>query len=68
MIGLGLGVGFWPEHSWGKLGSGARLAPILEPGFVRTIEVARTHHGSPNTQADKFYSFLLQRFEARWNI
>lgn len=68
MIGLGLGVGFWPEHSWGKLGGGARLAPILEPGFVRTIEVARTHHGSPNTQADKFYSFLLQRFEARWNI
>lgn len=68
MIGLGLGVGFWPEHSWGELGSGARLAPILEPGFVRTIEVARTHHGSPNTQADEFYAFLLQRFEARWNI
>lgn len=68
MIGLGLGVGFWPEHSWGELGAGARLAPILEPGFVRTIEVARTRHGSPNTQADEFYAFLLQRFEARWNI
>ncbi|MBS6498923.1 LysR family transcriptional regulator [Slackia sp.] len=68
MIGLGLGVGFWPEHSWGELGTGARLAPILEPGFVRTIEVARTRHGGTNEQADKFYSFLLQRFEARWNI
>ena len=68
MIGLGLGVGFWPEHSWGELGAGARLTPILEPGFVRTIEVARTRHGSPNTQADEFYAFLLQRFEARWNI
>lgn len=68
MIGLGLGVGFWPEHSWGELGVGARLAPILEPGFVRTIEVARTRHGGSNEQADKFYSFLLQRFEARWNI
>ncbi len=68
MIGLGLGVGFWPEHSWGKLGAGARLAPILEPGFVRTIEVARTRHGGSNEQADGFYSFLLQRFEARWNI
>ena len=68
MIGLGLGVGFWPEHSWGELGTGARLAPILEPGFVRTIEVARTRHGGSNEQADKFYSFLLQRFEARWNI
>ena len=68
MIGLGLGVGFWPEHSWGELGAGARLAPILEPGFVRTIEVARTRHGSSNEQADGFYSFLLQRFEARWNI
>ena len=68
MIGLGLGVGFWPEHSWGELGAGARLAPILEPGFMRTIEVARTHHGGPNEQADEFYAFLLQRFEARWNI
>ena len=68
MIGLGLGVGFWPEHSWGELGTGARLAPILEPGFVRTIEVARTRHGGTNEQADGFYSFLLQRFEARWNI
>lgn len=68
MIGLGLGVGFWPEHSWGELGAGARLAPILEPGFVRTIEVARTRHGGSNEQADGFYSFLLQRFEARWNI
>ena len=68
MIGLGLGVGFWPEHSWGELGAGARLAPILEPGFVRTIEVARTRHGGSNEQADRFYSFLLQRFEARWNI
>lgn len=68
MIGLGLGVGFWPEHSWGELGAGARLAPILEPGFVRAIEVARTRHSGTNEQADKFYSFLLQRFEARWNI
>lgn len=68
MIGLGLGVGFWPEHSWGELGAGARLAPILEPGFVRAIEVARTRHGGSNEQADGFYSFLLQRFEARWNI
>ena len=68
MIGLGLGVGFWPEHSWGELGAGARLAPILEPGFVRTIEVARTRHGGTNEQADGFYSFLIQRFEARWNI
>lgn len=53
MIGLGLGVGFWPEHSWGELGAGARLAPILEPGFVRTIEVARTRHGGSNEQADQ---------------
>ena len=68
MIGLGLGVGFWPEHSWGELGAGARLPPILAPGFVRTFEVARTRHGGSNEQADKFYSFLLQRFEARWNI
>ena len=67
MIGLGFGVGFWPEHSWGELGAGARLLPIREPGFVRTIEVARAQHGNQNEQANEFYSFLLQQFEARWN-
>ena len=67
MIGLGFGVGFWPEHSWGELGAGARLLPIREAGFVRTIEVARAQHGNQNEQADNFYAFLLQQFEARWN-
>ena len=31
LIGLGLGVGFWPEFSWGGLeGSSARFAPIAD--------------------------------------
>ena len=43
MIGLGLGVGFWPERSWGGLDdSSARLASIADAPFARTIEIAPT--------------------------
>ena len=67
MIGLGLGVGFWPEHSWGKPdGTGTRLAPIAEPGFVRTIRLARLSHNEPHPEADRFYEFLVQQFAKRW--
>ncbi len=66
MIGLGLGVGFWPEHSWGELGSGARLLPIREPGFARTIQVARIEHGNAHPEAAAFYDFLVEQFKKRW--
>lgn len=40
VISLGLGVGFWPETSWGSLdGSGARWLPLKEDGFVRSLSV-----------------------------
>ena len=38
VIGLGLGVGFWPTCSWEALGDGsARLARLAEEEFERTI-------------------------------
>ncbi len=66
MIGLGLGVGFWPEHSWGELGGGAQLLPIREAGFARTIQVSRIEHGNAHPEAEAFYDFLLAQFESRW--
>lgn len=39
MISLGLGVGFWPEHSWGSVGESCRLVPIDGEGFARDIVV-----------------------------
>lgn len=42
MIGLGLGVGFWPESSWGPMDSDqVRWARLRDPGFVRVLVVER---------------------------
>ena len=39
-ISLGLGVGFWPERSWGELGgTAAKLVPLDSEDFARCIRV-----------------------------
>ena len=66
MIGLGLGVGFWPERSWGGLDdSSARLASIADAPFARTIEIAPTS-GPLSKEAAAFHGFLVSFFEERW--
>lgn len=67
MIGLGLGVGFWPERSWGGLADGnARLEPLADARFVRTLEVLR-HDGSSSEEARMFCDFLVSFLEDRWS-
>lgn len=39
-IALGLGVGFWPELSWGDPGERVRLVPLALPDFKRDIYVS----------------------------
>lgn len=66
MIGLGLGVGFWPERSWGSLeDSSATLTAITDAPFARTIEIEPAH-GPLSKEAAAFHGFLVSRFEARW--
>ena len=66
MIGLGLGVGFWPERSWGSLeDSSATLTAIVDAPFARTIEIEPAH-GPLSKEAAAFHGFLVSRFEARW--
>lgn len=58
-IALGLGVGFWPEHSWGALtGSDVALAKIDDERFARDIvvEAAARPLGQ---KAAEFHAFLL---------
>ena len=46
MIALGLGVGFWPEHSWGPVDPEKTLwQPLVEEGFQRTISIELTYQG-----------------------
>ena len=59
LIGLGLGVGFWPEFSWGGLeGSSARFAPIADEGFVRCLEVRLEPRADDSPEARRFFEFM----------
>ena len=67
MIGLGLGVGFWPEHSWGALqGSGARWVRLAEKGFERTLAVSLSARAQPEGTAAAFHRFLVEAMERTW--
>ena len=64
-IALGLGVGFWPERSWGALeGSDVALAPIADPGFARDIVVETAKHPL-GQKAAEFHAFLLEFIRRR---
>lgn len=67
MIGLGLGVGFWPDHSWGDLDpKSCRLVHLQEPEFTRDVIVAKTSRCAPDSEAQRFYEFLLDYVAKRW--
>lgn len=67
MIGLGLGVGFWPDHSWGDLDpNSCRLVHLQETEFTRDVIVAKTSRCTPDSEAQRFYEFLLDYVAKRW--
>ncbi|MEF9841752.1 MAG: LysR family transcriptional regulator [Raoultibacter sp.] len=67
MIGLGLGVGFWPEHSWSDLEErNARLVRLQEVNFERTIIVSFSAKKAP-AEADTFFRFFIAYLETLWN-
>lgn len=67
MIALGLGVGFWPEHSWGPVDPEKTFwQPLVEEGFRRTISIELTSQGIEKPAARAFRRFLLTQFEHTW--
>ena len=68
MIALGLGVGFWPEHSWGPVDPEKTLwQPLVEEGSQRTISIELTSQGIEKPAAREFRAFLLECFGEIWN-
>lgn len=68
MIALGLGVGFWPEHSWGPVDPEKTYwQPLVEEGFQRTISIELTSQGIEKPAAREFRAFLLECFGEIWN-
>ncbi len=72
IISLGLGLGFWPEISWGSLDeSGARWVPLQESGFMRTLSVqlmkrSRLDDDCPKPAAECFFAYLTSFMDQLW--
>ena len=59
MIGL--------DHSWGNLDpASCRLVHLRETEFMRDVIVAKTSRCTPDSEAQRFYEFLLDYVAKRW--
>ena len=64
MIAANMGVGFWPQFTWGSVGSGhVLLLPVLAPLCRRDIVITRKENKQDNTQVVRFFEFLRDYFE-----
>ena len=64
LIAAGLGIGFWPEKSWGgPPGHQVVLVPIRFPICRRDILVTLYEQGPRKKVAEEFYEFMCQYFK-----
>ena len=64
MIAANMGIGFWPEFTWGRPNSdGVVLLGIEKSACSRDIIITRRHNKADNGAVDDFYDFLCSRFE-----
>lgn len=73
LIAAGLGIGFWPQHSWGPLTSDwgplsshspVKLLPIKDQICRRQIILMCSPHGNTNPIVMDFCNFLIQN--SKW--
>ncbi len=61
MIAANMGVGFWPEFSWGRLESGqVLLLEIEEPACRRDLLFSLKRNKINNAHVEDFYRFLKE--------
>lgn len=66
MIGANLGIGFWPEFTWGAIRSdNVRLLEISAPVCKRDIAVTFRERKADSSHAERFYRFLCAYFPER---
>ena len=66
-IAAGIGVGFWPEYSWGKIDKRRiRLLKITESVFKRDIIITYKKNKQNNSKAENFYNFLTNYLTSSW--
>lgn len=63
-IAGGLGVGFWPEFSWGKVDNRRiKLLKITDIEFKRDIVVTLLRGKQDNSHIEGFYKFLVNQLK-----
>ncbi len=68
-IASGIGVGFWPAFSWGKVDERKiRLLKITDTDFKRDIVVTLGNNQQDNSRSEKFYNFLVNRLKRSTEI
>lgn len=64
MVCLGMGIGFWPEYSWGPLDTGSTWFPLADDEFRRFVRLAITPRGMEKEAARYFKRFLADYLAA----
>ncbi len=64
MIAVGMGIGFWPEFTWGQVDrEKITLLPITDPNCRRDLILERKHHKENGETVDTFFDFLCDFME-----
>lgn len=62
IISMGVGVAFWPEHSWGKINNkSVVLIPISNPICQRDLIIELHDRLPKSAYAEDFYKYLLSK-------
>lgn len=68
MIAANIGIGFWPEHTWGTLeGDKVLLLEIENPRCQRDILFTCNYNKTDNTNVEDFFAFLRSYTESVMN-
>ncbi len=60
-VAAGIGVGFWPELSWGKMDhKRVKLLEITDTDFKRDIVISLRRNKQDNSKTEQFYNFLTK--------
>lgn len=62
MIGLGLGVGFWPEFSWGEVEGGEVSLMPIDTQRRREVHVGLSRQAEGNADAEALYEHFCRSF------
>jgi DNA-binding transcriptional LysR family regulator len=66
LVAAGFGVGFWPEHSWGRFHpGGAVLMPVADVACSRDIVISYNLSKSDCSAVTDYYDFLVSFFEKK---